>query len=383
MFKKAINQINVYKQIILMLTPTILLLFVVIMSSFSWYWKYITGNDNVKATTVEASKLETTYVDGPSLNNQTIAPGWTGTKTFTVTNTGDQSATYKIAWKSLTNEFLYRQYLIYSISSTNGGATLSQTQIPNSGTHLLISDNISIPQDTTQTYTITFQYLEANADQSSEKSKKLEGTIEILNTTMSTSTPQTSTNGEPPIPGQGLGDMTYAELMLEIYPVGSVFTSLSNTNPSEMFGGTWERIAGGKTLVGVDEDDTDFESANLTGGSETHLHAVQDHTLTSDEIPAHTHTTVAQTIPSSGVHQHQMYHDLWSGGSGGSWRYKATTNRVQGAIKSTADATHSHTIPAHNTSANEGLYGAHNHGNTTTNSSMQPYVTLYIWKRTA
>ena len=381
MFKKAINQINVYKQIILMLTPTILLLFVVIMSSFSWYWKYITGNNDVKATTVEASKLEITYVDGPELNNQNIYPGWTGTKTFTVTNTCDSTQTYKIAWKSLTNEFLYRQYLIYSMSSTNGGATLSQTQIPNSGTHLLISDNISIPQDTTQTYTITFQYLEANADQSSEKSKKLEGTIEILNTTMSTSTPQTSTNGEPPIPGQGLGDMTYGELMLEIYPVGSVFTSLSNTNPSEMFGGTWERIAGGKTLIGVDEDDTDFESANLTGGSETHLHAVQDHTLTSDEIPAHTHTTVAQTIPSSGAHYHVMA-KIFSSGSGSSNVFNMASKREL-KTRSTATATHSHTIPAHNTSANEGLYGAHNHGNTTTSSSMQPYVTLYIWKRTA
>ena len=50
-----------------------------------------------------------------------------------------------------------------------------------------------------------------------------------------------------------------------IYPIGSIYLSLNDINPNKMFGGTWERIKG-KTLVGVDESDTDFKTSKLTGG---------------------------------------------------------------------------------------------------------------------
>ena len=66
-----------------------------------------------------------------------------------------------------------------------------------------------------------------------------------------------------------------------IYPIGSIYLSLNDINPNKMFGGTWERIKG-KTLVGVDESDTDFKTSKLTGGEKTHK-------LTIAEMPSHTH----------------------------------------------------------------------------------------------
>ena len=50
-------------------------------------------------------------------------------------------------------------------------------------------------------------------------------------------------------------------------PIGFVYTSIDDTNPSEHFSGTWERFGKGKMLVGVDEDDTDFNEAQKNGGS--------------------------------------------------------------------------------------------------------------------
>ena len=67
-----------------------------------------------------------------------------------------------------------------------------------------------------------------------------------------------------------------------IYPVGSIYISINSTNPSNIFGGTWERIKG-KMLVGVDEDDDDLNQSGKTGGE-------KEVTLTTDTMPKHAHT---------------------------------------------------------------------------------------------
>lgn len=66
-----------------------------------------------------------------------------------------------------------------------------------------------------------------------------------------------------------------------IYPIGSIYISINNKNPSDIFGGIWEQIKG-KMLIGVDEDDSDFATSKLTGGE-------KEHTLTIDEMPQHDH----------------------------------------------------------------------------------------------
>lgn len=78
--------------------------------------------------------------------------------------------------------------------------------------------------------------------------------------------------------------------------------SINSTNPSTYFGGTWERIAKGRTLVGVDENDTDFNASSKTGGE-------KEHTLTVDEMPAHIHTlTVVPNGASTGTQKQACYY---------------------------------------------------------------------------
>lgn len=73
------------------------------------------------------------------------------------------------------------------------------------------------------------------------------------------------------------------DLPLELLPVGTTLIFYSSAvNPNNIYGGTWERTAKGKAIVGVDEDDEDFATAGLTLGE-------KKHTLTTSEMPSHTH----------------------------------------------------------------------------------------------
>ena len=70
------------------------------------------------------------------------------------------------------------------------------------------------------------------------------------------------------------------------YPVGSIYTSVVATNPATLLGvGTWAAFGAGKVMIGIDSGDTDFDTVEETGGAKT-----DSHTLTTSEIPSHTHT---------------------------------------------------------------------------------------------
>ena len=122
-----------------------------------------------------------------------------------------------------------------------------------------------------------------------------------------------------------------------IYPVGSIYLTASAVSPSTSFGGTWVRYAEGKCLFGVDDNDTDF-ALETTGGEKTH-------TLTKAEIPPHRHTEIYRSDHNNGTNY----------GATGPYLY-TTTNTGDGSA--------------------DGLQGlAHN--------NLQPYISCYMWRRTA
>lgn len=142
-----------------------------------------------------------------------------------------------------------------------------------------------------------------------------------------------------------------------LYPIGSIYLSIKPKNPSEIFGGVWEKIAQGRTLVGVDENDTDFSFPEKTGGEKMH-------TLVHNEMPAHAHNETTLSLygyPNNLVGNDANVVDsniTRSGGggynSGGGWQSKTGTQNQ-------TDIT--------------GGSQAHN--------NLQPYFTCYIFVRTA
>ena len=108
------------------------------------------------------------------------------------------------------------------------------------------------------------------------------------------------------------------------FPINSLFIGADTTNPSTYWPSTtWEMFGQGKTLIGLDTGDTDYNTALKTGGAKTislsHTHSTSGHALTTSEMPSHTHTM--------GSHTHTMNHkhsDTFSCSSAGSHEHDVT-----------------------------------------------------------
>ena len=156
-----------------------------------------------------------------------------------------------------------------------------------------------------------------------------------------------------------------------LYPVGSIYMSVNATNPSAYFGGTWVAWGAGRVPVGINTADGNFNTVEKTGGAATV-------TLTTAQMPAHTHTFTGSsaTTSSKGAHTHNVGRD--GDGASGSSTYTVHSAGVSGAggtSPTNSAGAHTHTLTAKGTNANTGGGGAH--------SNLQPYIVCYMWKRTA
>ena len=172
----------------------------------------------------------------------------------------------------------------------------------------------------------------------------------------------------------------------EAFPIGGVFLSVVSTNPSTLLGyGTWSQIAQGKMLVGLDSSDTDFDTAEETGGSKTH-------TLSESEIPSHNHSISltsgagtahnhTATVSTDGSHTH-----TYSGFNAGSGGVAATGSAITKEDDDTSeDGSHTHTVTIGNESSHTHSISGNtgNKGDGNSHSILNPYFVVYIWKRTA
>lgn len=153
-----------------------------------------------------------------------------------------------------------------------------------------------------------------------------------------------------------------------VYPVGSIYMSVNNTNPSAFFGGTWVAWGSGRVPVGVDASDTNFSTVEKTGGAATV-------TLTTAQMPSHSHAKGTLAADSGGAHKHNLNFTKAAWGVDGvsnkvladSTSYTALTNKT-----TASGGSHGHTVSGSTAAAGSG--NAH--------SNLQPYITCYMWKRT-
>lgn len=78
----------------------------------------------------------------------------------------------------------------------------------------------------------------------------------------------------------------YKQAKLDAHPVGSYYWSNDSTNPATLFGGTWEALPAGYTLIAQGSGSDSFGSYTYTAGQK---YGERKHQLTTDEMPAHKH----------------------------------------------------------------------------------------------
>ena len=170
------------------------------------------------------------------------------------------------------------------------------------------------------------------------------------------------------------GAVSFADLswLLDlVYPVGSIRMTTSTTGAATFMGGTWQLWGAGKVPVGVDTSDSDFSTAEQTGGAKTV-------TLTAANLPSHSHTLSSGTVTvgSESSHTHTASSGSYKVGSGSGSSYKYFTNDGSTAPQTTgAGSAHTHTATL------SGSTGAAGSG--TAHENMPPYITCYMYKRVA
>jgi len=123
-----------------------------------------------------------------------------------------------------------------------------------------------------------------------------------------------------------------------VYPVGSIYTTILATAPATLLGmGTWAAFGAGRVPVGIDASQTEFDTVLETGGAKTH-------TLSISEIPAHTHAIYRGNAGNAGPNINTPSSQTWPSD------FQTPTTATGGGA-------------------------AHN--------NLQPYIVVYMWKRTA
>lgn len=136
-----------------------------------------------------------------------------------------------------------------------------------------------------------------------------------------------------------------------VYPIGSIYMNVNSTNPGTLFGGTWEQIQG-KFLLGM--------SSSYPAGSQG---GEASHTLTTEEMPSHEHNPANEAGYYGFVTNSKKAFTVGDMGvQSGSGRYYPYASAAFDISRNTLTGT---------------TGGGKSHNN------MPPYLSIYIWKRTA
>ena len=148
---------------ILSIIGSLLLVSIAIASSYAYYVANVSGNKDTNNVVVTNGVMSLEYTDGDAINLGNAIPGSSVSKTFTVKNTGNVSTNYTIYFSELSNKFVDKTDLVYTLTSSDGGKSVAQTQVPSKNDAMV--SNYAIEAGKTHTYTLTITFLDKDENQ--------------------------------------------------------------------------------------------------------------------------------------------------------------------------------------------------------------------------
>ena len=173
--------------------------------------------------------------------------------------------------------------------------------------------------------------------------------------------------------GGTLSGTLAASVLGAVYPVGSVYiNATSSTNPATLLGfGTWAAFGAGRVPVGIDSSDTDFDTAEETGGAKTH-------TLAEANLPAHKHFLFANHSMNGTAAAHFVRK---SGSAVNSDGINKSASLEYYQSSGSDDFKYSMAYDTNNAAPT--VHPSSATGSGTATDHMNPYIVVYMWKRTA
>ena len=309
-----------------------------------------------------------TYVNGPTSSaalNQSV---------YAMLSFTGASAATNVYIPPASKQYIVRNNSGYTITIDNS-TVIGNTTAAGTGISVVNGDKIMVWSDATNVFDLQAQNLTGTlaiakggtgqitqqlainaltGAQTNNRVLRSDGT----NATLSQVVLTTDVTGTLPLGNGGTGVTTLAALGSLFYPVGSIYINATvATNPGTLLGfGTWTAFGAGRVPVGFDSGNVLFDVAEETGGSADAI------------VPTHTHTATSVSTVTDPGHFHDAAR--FSGGSSTGVGNVDTDNAPVTSTNTTGI-----TVSTATTVATEGV--------SPTNTNYQPYITVYMWKRTA
>ena len=322
-----------------------------------------------QAVTISSTAQALTYVNGPSstanLNQSVYAMlSFTGASAASAVYAPPVSKQY-ILWNNTSyNVTIYNSTVIGNTTAAGTGVTLAsgdKIQVWSDGTNFYdvkaqgLTATLPISKGGTGQITQQAAINALTGTQTNNRVLRSDGT----NATLSQVVLTTDVTGTLPLANGGTGVTSLAALGSIFYPVGSIYSSTSSTNPGTSMGfGTWTAFGAGRVMIGNGGGFT----AGSTGGSADAIIVSHTHTASTASNGGHTHTNDQGGSSVGGPY----------GAYGGSTSAEEGAGQPNNYLNSMQTAgAHTHTVTVDST------------GSSGTNANLPPYIVVYMWQRTA